>query len=103
MFDFDNYYLGTAIAEHLAARGLEVTYITTAGAASAWTFMTNEQPLIHQALARRNIALRTLEIVTGFDGRARCASRRSSPARHRTIAARSLVIVGQRQPAVGPV
>ena len=30
--------------------------------------MTNEQPLVHQALARRNIALRTLEIVTGFGG-----------------------------------
>ncbi len=97
VFDFDNYYLGTAIAEHLAARGLEVTYITTAGAASAWTFMTNEQPLIHQALARRNIALRTLEIVTGFsDGTLHLAQIFTGEAR--TIPARSLVIVGQRQP-----
>ncbi len=45
-----------------------MTYVTTAGSASAWTIMTNEQPLIHQALAKRGIAYRTLEIVTGFDG-----------------------------------
>jgi dimethylamine/trimethylamine dehydrogenase len=96
VFDFDNYYLGTAIAEGLAAQGLEVTYVTTAGAASAWTFMTNEQPLIHQALARRGIGYRTLEIVTGFDGETlQLAQIFSGEARQ--IAARSLVIVGQRQ------
>jgi dimethylamine/trimethylamine dehydrogenase len=97
VFDFDNYYLGTAIAEDLAAKGKAVTYITTAGAASAWTFMTNEQPLIHQALARRNIALRTLEIVTGFDGGALHLAQIFT-GEARTIPARSLVIVGQRQP-----
>jgi dimethylamine/trimethylamine dehydrogenase len=73
-----------------------VTYVTTAGAASAWTFMTNEQPLIHQALARRGIGYRTLEIVTGFDGETlQLAQIFSGEARQ--IAARSLVIVGQRQ------
>jgi dimethylamine/trimethylamine dehydrogenase len=96
VFDFDNYYLGTAIAEGLSAQGLEVTYITTAGAASAWTFMTNEQPLIHQALARRGIGYRTLEIVTGFDGETLHLAQIFSGEPGR-IAARSLVIVGQRQ------
>jgi hypothetical protein len=96
VFDFDNYYLGTAIAEDLSARGLEVTYITTAGAASAWTFITNEQPLIHQALARRGIGYRTLEIVTGFDGETLRLAQIFS-GQDRQIAARSLVIVGQRQ------
>ncbi len=95
VFDFDNYYLGTAIAEDLAGKGLPVTYITTAGAASAWTFMTNEQPLIHQSLARRAIAYRTLEVVTGFNGeRLNLAQIFSGEARE--IAVRSLVIVGQR-------
>jgi dimethylamine/trimethylamine dehydrogenase len=95
VFDFDNYYLGTAVAEGLAAGGQPVTYITTAGAASAWSFMTNEQPLIHQALARRGIDTRTLEIVTGFDGETlRLAQIFSGEPRE--IAARSLVIVGQR-------
>ncbi|MCX7286290.1 MAG: NAD(P)-binding protein, partial [Rhodobacterales bacterium] len=41
VFDYDNYYLGSAVAEDLANRGLGVTYITTAGAAAAWGFMTN--------------------------------------------------------------
>ena len=100
LFDFDHYFAGTAIAEHLAAQGLAVTYITTAGTASAWTFMTNEQPLIHQALARRGITLRTLEIVTGFDGETLSLAQIFSGAPSR-IAARSLVVVGQRQGGSG--
>lgn len=95
VFDFDNYYLGTAVAEDLAAKGLGVTYITTAGAAAAWTFMTNEQPHIHAALAKRGIAYRTLEIVTGFDGETLELAQIFSGARQQ-IAAKSLVIVGQR-------
>ena len=95
VFDFDNYYLGSAIAEDLSAKGCAVTYVTTGGTASAWSFMTNEQPLIHQALARRNIALRTSEIVTGFDGDTLSLAHVFSNQPHQ-IAARSLVIVGQR-------
>ena len=37
------------------AKGNQVAYTTTAGAASAWTFLTHEQSLIHQTLALRNI------------------------------------------------
>jgi dimethylamine/trimethylamine dehydrogenase len=95
VFDFDNYYLGTAIAERLADLGLATTYVTTGGAAGAWSIMTNEQPGMHQALARRGIALRTLEIVTGFDGETLRLAQifTGVPAQ---IGARSLVIVGQR-------
>ncbi|WP_347310627.1 FAD-dependent oxidoreductase [Defluviimonas sp. SAOS-178_SWC] len=95
VFDFDNYYMGSAIAEHLAAQGLATTYITTAGAAQAWGFMTNEQPLVHQAFLKAGIGYRTLEIVTGFDGETlRLAQIFTGEPRE--IAARSLVIVGQR-------
>jgi dimethylamine/trimethylamine dehydrogenase len=50
---------------------------------------------MHQALARHGIALRTLEIVTGFDGETVRLAQifNGVPAE---IAARSLVIVGQR-------
>lgn len=96
VFDFDNYYLGTAVAEALAAQGKEVTYITSAGAASAWSFMTNEQPGVYQALARRGIAYRTLEVVTGFDG-ATLSLAQVFNGEPRQIAARSLVIVGLRK------
>jgi dimethylamine/trimethylamine dehydrogenase len=95
VFDFDNYYLGTAVAEDLAARGLGVTYVTTSGAASAWSFLTNEQQHIHAALARRGIGYRTLEIVTGFDG-ATLHLAQAMSGEPRAIAARSLVIVGMR-------
>jgi dimethylamine/trimethylamine dehydrogenase len=95
VFDFDGYSMGTAVAESLAAKGLPVTYVTTAGHAGAWSFLTNEQGHVHQALARRGIGLRTLELVTGFDGeRVRLAGFFSGEARE--VAARSLVIVGTR-------
>ncbi|MCZ8088862.1 MAG: FAD-dependent oxidoreductase [Rhodobacteraceae bacterium] len=96
VFDYDNYYLGSAIAEHLAGQGRAVTYITTAGAAAAWGFMTNEQPLVHQSFAKKGIALRTLEVVTGFDGETLHLSQIFS-GEMRDIAARSVVIVGFRQ------
>ncbi|WP_413871745.1 FAD-dependent oxidoreductase [Albidovulum sp.] len=97
VFDYDNYYLGSAVAEHLAGRDRTVTYVTTAGAAAAWGFMTNEQPLVHQSFARRGIALRTLQIVTGFDGETLRLAQIFSGEESR-IAARSLVIVGYRAP-----
>ena len=95
VFDYDNYYLGSAIAEQLAPLG--VTYITTAGAAAAWGFMTNEQPQVHQSFAKKGIALRTLEVVTGFDGDILHLAGMVTgiPAQ---IDVRSLVIVGYRAP-----
>jgi dimethylamine/trimethylamine dehydrogenase len=95
VFDFDNYYLGSAIAEMLAGKWLDVTYVTTAGAAAAWGFMTNEQPQVHQSFAAREIKLRTLEIVTGFDGETLGLAQIFS-GEAREIAAKSLVIVGMR-------
>jgi dimethylamine/trimethylamine dehydrogenase len=93
VFDYDNYYLGSAVAESLAHLG--VTYVTTAGAAAAWGFMTNEQPLVHQSFAARGITLRTLEVVTGFDGEELRLAQIFS-GEERRIAVRSLVIVGYR-------
>ena len=54
LFDFDNYTMGGALAEMLADRPGAVTYVTPAGHASAWTILSNELPLVHQALARRH-------------------------------------------------
>lgn len=95
VFDFDNYYIGTAVAEALSAQGKDVTYITTAGAAGAWSFMTNEQPGMHQALFQRGIGLRTLEIVTGFDGETLGLAQIFS-GEARQMPTRSLVVVGLR-------
>ena len=68
MFDFDHYYLGGVIAEHLAISGKQVTYATPAGHASAWTFMTNELPFVYQALAREGVAIHTTTNLISFEG-----------------------------------
>ena len=97
VFDFDNYYLAGAIAEQLAKAGGDVTYATTAGNASAWTFMTNELPLVHRALAKAQVPIHTLQRVTDFDGEAVTLADVYSGAEKR-LACRSLVIVGVRVP-----
>jgi dimethylamine/trimethylamine dehydrogenase len=66
VFDFDDYYMGSAISEHMARRGLDVTYVTPAGFVSAWTINTNELPLIHRSLAHHAVVVRTLHFVSSF-------------------------------------
>ncbi len=97
VFDFDNYYLAGVIAEHLANQGTETRYVTTAGNASAWTFMTNELPLVHRALGKAGVAIHTLRRVTAFDGESVTLADVHDGATSR-LACRSLVIVGMRKP-----
>jgi dimethylamine/trimethylamine dehydrogenase len=95
VFDFDNYYMGGALAEQLARGGDEVSYVTPAGHASAWTIMTNEQPQIHRALAEAGITLHTLSLIKGLkDGAAVMANLFTGEARE--LRCKSLVIVGAR-------
>lgn len=97
VFDFDNYYMGGVVAEHLADKGLKTTYVTPAGHASAWTIMTNEQPYVHQALEDRNIECITLTRLVEFDGTiASFENIFSGSPLH--IDATSIVIVGLRKP-----
>ena len=97
LFDFDNYYLGGVLAEHLAAAGLAVAYVTPAGQASAWTIMTNELPLVHRQLARHGVSVDTLQTVTAFDGEAATLTHLFT-GEARRLACRSVVIVGVRRP-----
>ena len=95
VFDFDNYYMGSVIAEHLARSGLEVTYVTPAGHASAWAIMSNEQPQIHRALAAAGIALHTLSRVVAFEGGDLVLAQQFTNALTR-LSCKSLLIVGAR-------
>src|SRR5271156_2079148 len=97
VFDFDNYYLGGVLAEHLAAAGGPVSYVTPAGHASAWTIMTNEQPQVHRALARAHVALHTLSRVHAFDGATATVRNQFTDVETR-LPCRSLLIVGLRRP-----
>ncbi len=97
VYDFDNYYLGGVIAEHLAAQGITTSYATPAGHASAWTIMTNELPFVQQALHRHNVAINTEALLDSFEGeQVQLANIFTGALTH--ISARSVVIVGLRLP-----
>ena len=97
VFDFDNYYMGGVLTEHLAAQGIPVTYVTPAGQASAWTIMTNELPLVHRALSRRRVPVTTLQLLKSFDGETATLAQIFTGEESR-IACNSVLIVGLRLP-----
>jgi len=95
VYDFDNYYMGSVLAEYLARSGEQVSYVTPAGHASAWAIMSNEQPQVHRALDACGVRLLTLTRVTGFaDGVARLAHQFTDAPT--ALECASLVIVGAR-------
>jgi dimethylamine/trimethylamine dehydrogenase len=95
VYDFDNYYLGAVLAEHLARGGHSVSYVTPAGHASAWTIMSNEQPQVHRALASAGVTLHTLARVTAFAAGSVTLARQFTDAETR-LACATLLIVGTR-------
>jgi dimethylamine/trimethylamine dehydrogenase len=97
VFDFDNYYLAGAVALQLAKTCGQVSYVTTAGNASAWTFMTNELPLVHRALDKAAVSIHTLKRVTAFDGEMVAIADVYTGGEIR-LPCKSLVIVGVRKP-----
>ena len=95
VYDYDNYYMGGALAEHLARGGHSVSYVTPAGHASAWTIMSNEQPQVHRALFAAGVALYTLSRVTAFvRGEVSLVNQFTTSTTR--LACESLVIVGAR-------
>ena len=97
VFDFDNYYMGGVLAEHLAGLGTRVVYVTPAGYASAWTIMSNELPLVHRALAQRQVPVTTMHLLSAFDGESATLKHLFTGGEMR-LACRSIVIVGMRVP-----
>jgi len=95
VYDFDNYYMGGVLAEHLARGGHSVSYVTPAGHVSAWTIMSNEQPQVHRALAAAGVAVHTLARVTAFAGDSLTLAHQFTGAQ-RQLPCRSLIIVGAR-------
>lgn len=95
VYDFDNYYMGSVLAEHLARDGHSVSYVTPAGHAGAWTIMSNEQPQVHRALDAAGIVLHTLTRVTAFESGALTLANQFTGA-ERQLECGTLVIVGAR-------
>ena len=95
VFDFDNYVMGGLVAQYLAGRGHDVSYVTPAGHPSAWTLMTNELPRVLRTLADHRIDTATMEMVTGFDGSTLTLHNVFTEAAT-WLSCRSLVVVGLR-------
>ncbi|WP_374330537.1 FAD-dependent oxidoreductase [Aestuariivirga sp.] len=66
VFDDDLYYLGPAIAEHLARRGAEVTYVTSGGKVAEWSELTGEQPRVHARLLELGVRVIVNSLVSGL-------------------------------------
>ena len=96
VFDFDNYVMGGLLAERLAGAGLNVTYVTPAGGASAWTINSNEQPYVHQRLEALGVAVRLLERVSAFDGETLTLAHVFNGS-EQPVKCNSLVVVGARR------
>jgi dimethylamine/trimethylamine dehydrogenase len=95
VYDFDNYYMGSVLAEHLAKTGEQVSYVTPAGHASAWAVMTNEQPQIHRTLFAAGVALHALSRVGNFENGELTLVNQFTNAEQR-LPCQSLLIVGAR-------
>jgi dimethylamine/trimethylamine dehydrogenase len=57
IYDDDHYYLGAVLAEHVAAQGHAVTYVTPEPLVSAWTVNTMEQPRIQRRLHEAGVEI----------------------------------------------
>jgi dimethylamine/trimethylamine dehydrogenase len=97
VFDFDNYYMGSTLAEHLAKSGRLVKYVTPSAHVSAWAVMTNEQPQTYRALSAAGVELHTLARVESFGGGEVTLVNVFTSVRKR-LPCRALVIVGARLP-----
>lgn len=58
VWDDDHYYMAGVIAELLAVRGYEASYVTPAAEASTWTRATLEQHFIQERLLRAGVRIR---------------------------------------------
>ncbi len=97
VFDDDHYYVGSAIAEHLAERGIAVTYVTSEGKVSAWSEYTAEQGRIHTRLIERGVTIIVNSMVAGLrDGAAVISCTYSG--REHEIACDAFVPVTSREP-----
>jgi dimethylamine/trimethylamine dehydrogenase len=69
LYDDDNFYLASVLAEALVARGLEVYFVTPDDVIAGWTSNTLEYRPIQKRLRHLGIHLHTGKSLQAFDGR----------------------------------
>jgi dimethylamine/trimethylamine dehydrogenase len=97
LYDDDHYYMGGVLAELLRSEGFEVTLVTPASTASAWTTNTLEQARIHRRLFELGVELVLSNAVMAAEpGAATLVNTYTD--RESTIPAEALVLVTARLP-----
>jgi dimethylamine/trimethylamine dehydrogenase len=66
VYDDDNYYMASALAEKLALDGHTVTYITPSARVSDWSTLTTEQFQVHKRLAGLGVTVRLNTTITSL-------------------------------------
>ena len=69
LYDDDNFYLASVLAEVLAGRGLEVHFVTPDDVIAGWTANTLDYRHIQKRLRKLGIHLHTAKSLLAFDGR----------------------------------
>ena len=96
VFDGDNYYMASVIAERIRHTGVPVTYVTEEDSVSAWAGMTSERWRIRSRLIELGIEIVTAHGLSTFDGAAAILTC-SYSGKTREIAVTHAVLVTQRQ------
>jgi len=97
LFDDDNYYMGSVLAEKLVQLGCEVCFVTTENMVCAWGINTDEQYDVQQHVLRLGVDVVTAHGLEAFDGaiaRLSCCYTE----REREVAADAVVLVTARRP-----
>lgn len=95
VFDGDNYYMASVVAEAVAKTGVPVTYVTENDSVSAWAGMTSERWRIRTHLMEMGVKIVTAHALTGFDG-AQVTLACEYTGDVQTLAANAVVMVTQR-------
>lgn len=100
IYDDDQGYIGGVIADHLAAAGSSVTFVSIASVVSPFTEKTLEQVRVQSALIEKNVTLHLSAIIRGAkDGALMIGSTYGGSARK--MRCDTLVLVTARQASRG--
>ena len=97
VYDDDLFYMGSVLAEEIAASGREVIFVTPAPIVAPWAEHTLEQFRIQQQLLAKNITVKTTKVLVGRDDKTITIGCVYSGAVEE-IAAENLVLVSTRMP-----
>ena len=100
LYDDEHYFMGGALAEHLAGQGHEVHLVTTAAVASSFTVLTNEQDFVQAGLIEAGVTIHPLKSLAAMGAgevRLSCVY----TARESALACGTLVLVTGRLPEDG--